>query len=65
MTHPIQICIGSTIRIGQESWCLLYAGFFGFFCPPQELEVSHPQELEVSLRSSLYLLVILKETILL
>ena len=26
--QPLQICIGPTIRIGQESWCLLYAGFF-------------------------------------
>ena len=24
----LQNCIGPTIRIGQESWCLLYAGFF-------------------------------------
>ena len=27
--QPLQICIGPTIRIGQEIWCLLYAGFFG------------------------------------
>ena len=26
--QPLQICIGPTIRIGQESWCLPYAGFF-------------------------------------
>ena len=26
--QPLQICIGSTIRIGRESWCLPYAGFF-------------------------------------
>ena len=26
--QPLQICIGPTVRIGQESWCLLYAGFF-------------------------------------
>ena len=42
MTQPLQICIGPTIRIGRESWCLPYAGFFlivwnflgffGFFC---------------------------------
>ena len=25
--QPLQICIGPTIRIGRESWCLLYAGF--------------------------------------
>ena len=25
--QPLQICIGPTIRIGQESWCLPYAGF--------------------------------------
>ena len=25
---PLQICIGSTIRIGRESWCLPYVGFF-------------------------------------
>ena len=24
----LQICIGPTIRIGRESWCLPYAGFF-------------------------------------
>ena len=24
---PLQICIGPTIRIGRESWCLPYAGF--------------------------------------
>ena len=27
-TLPLQICIGPTPRIGQESWCLLCAGFF-------------------------------------
>ena len=26
--QPLQICIGPIIRIGQESWCLPYAGFF-------------------------------------
>ena len=26
--QPLQICIGPTIRIGRESWCLPYAGFF-------------------------------------
>ena len=25
--QPVQICIGATMRIGQESWCLPYAGF--------------------------------------
>ena len=25
--HTLQICIGPTIRIGRESWCLPYAGF--------------------------------------
>ena len=29
--QPLQICIGPTIRIGQESWCLPYAGFFSFY----------------------------------
>ena len=32
--QPLQICIGPTLRIGQESWCLPYAGFlldFFFF----------------------------------
>ena len=24
---PFQICIGSTLCIGRESWCLPYAGF--------------------------------------
>ena len=28
MTQPLQICIGPSIRIGRESWCLPYAGFF-------------------------------------
>ena len=27
--QPLQICIGPTIRIGRESWCLPYAGFLG------------------------------------
>ena len=26
--QPLQICIGPIIRIGLESWCLPYAGFF-------------------------------------
>ena len=26
--RPLQICIGPTIRIGREIWCLPYAGFF-------------------------------------
>ena len=26
--QPLQICIGHIIRIGRESWCLPYAGFF-------------------------------------
>ena len=26
--EPLQIHIGPTICIGQESWCLPYAGFF-------------------------------------
>ena len=25
--QPLQICIGPTIRIGRESWCLPYAEF--------------------------------------
>ena len=25
--QPLKICIGPTIRIGRESWCLPYAGF--------------------------------------
>ena len=29
--QPLQICIGSTIRIGQVSWCLPYAGFFMWY----------------------------------
>ena len=33
--QPLQVCIGPIIRIGQESWCLPYAGFFetGPGCP--------------------------------
>ena len=30
--QPLQICIGPTISIGQEGWCLLYAGFFLILC---------------------------------
>ena len=26
--QPLQICIGPTIYIGRENWCLLYAGIF-------------------------------------
>ena len=26
--QPLQICIGPIIRIGRESWCLPYVGFF-------------------------------------
>ena len=29
--QPLQICIGPTIRIGRESWCLPYAGFLESF----------------------------------
>ena len=28
ITQPLQLCIGPSIRIGRESWCLPYAGFF-------------------------------------
>ena len=28
MTQPLDICIGPTIRISREGWCLPYAGFF-------------------------------------
>ena len=28
--QPLQICIGPTIRIGQEGWCLPYVGFFKY-----------------------------------
>ena len=27
IVQTLQICIGPTIRIGRESWCLPYAGF--------------------------------------
>ena len=30
--QPLQICIGPIIRIGRESWCLPYAGFFFLHC---------------------------------
>ena len=29
--QPLQIYIGPIIRIGRESWCLPYAGFFHHF----------------------------------
>ena len=28
ITQPLQICIGPSIRIGRESWCLPYTFFF-------------------------------------
>ena len=28
--QPLQICIDPIIRIGRDSWCLPYAGFFSF-----------------------------------
>ena len=31
ITQPLQTCICSTIRVGRESWCLPYAGFYFFF----------------------------------
>ena len=30
--QQLQICIGPIIRIGRESWCLPYAGFFSLCC---------------------------------
>ena len=30
-TQLLKNCIGPTIRIGPESWCLPYAGFFFIF----------------------------------
>ena len=32
ITQLVQNCIGPTIRIGGESWCLPYAGFFTLNC---------------------------------
>ena len=29
--QPLQNCIGPAIRIGRESWCLPYAGYFFSF----------------------------------
>ena len=29
--RPLQICIGPTVRIGRENWCLPYAGFFFYW----------------------------------
>ena len=34
--QPLQICIGPAIRIGRESWCLPYAGFFSMRIDQQE-----------------------------
>ena len=41
--QPLQICIGPTIRIWQENWCLPYAGFLEtnrsvVAEPPQKLQ---------------------------
>ena len=41
---PLQICIGPTIRIGRESWCLPYAGFFGGGPKPRVLTISGKKE---------------------
>ena len=38
--QPLQICIGPTIRIGRESWCLPYAGFF--FVESETIVLSQP-----------------------
>ena len=37
ITQPLQICIGPAIRIGQESWCLPYVGFFRVLMPRWEM----------------------------
>ena len=39
--QPFQICIGPIIRIGRESWCLPYAGFFSSALAPAVSSVSH------------------------
>ena len=31
--QPLQICIGPSIHIGRESWCLPYAGFLQDYSP--------------------------------
>ena len=38
--QPLQICIGPTIRIGRESWCLPYAGFFFRGCLNREYQAA-------------------------
>ena len=35
--QPLQICIGPIIRIGRESWCLPYAGFFILYSQHQDI----------------------------
>ena len=53
MTQPLQNCIGPTIRIGQESWCLAYAGFFSYLyyglymCLTIKLDIDHFQLLNI------------------
>ena len=34
--QPLQTCIGPNIRIGQESWCLLYVGFLFIKSIPEQ-----------------------------
>ena len=36
--QPLQICIGPSIRIGRESWCLPYVGFFFYVCQKDHLK---------------------------
>ena len=42
ITQPLQICIGPTIRIGRESWCLPYAGFLLLNCINLNMEWLSP-----------------------
>ena len=39
--QPLQICIGPIIRIGRESWCLPYAGFFIYILLKPSLKVCY------------------------
>ena len=43
--QPLQICIGPTIRIGRESWCLPYAGFFCIDFMTNEFKLSSKKKL--------------------
>ena len=48
--QQLQICIGPIIRIGRESWCLPYAGFFFSIHECQYVYICRPVLVQVVTR---------------